>query len=125
MSPSTADSPSPSTPRATSARPTKATIAPYQIAPAHIGYQGKVPNANWIDLTSFTDPAAGTFGTTRRNAFYGPGFADVDFSVFKDTKIKERATIQFRAELFNLFNRTNFAPPGGGSVSVGGDRHPQ
>jgi hypothetical protein len=45
----------------------------------------------------------------------------VDLSVFKDTKIKELVTVQFRAEMFNVFNRANYAPPGFGGVSVGGD----
>jgi outer membrane receptor protein involved in Fe transport len=82
-----------------------------QIAPARTGYQGQAPNANWIDLNSFVLPTPGTFGTLRRNQFFGPGFSDVDFSVFKNTKVGEKLTVQFRAELFNLFNRNNFAPP--------------
>jgi len=39
-----------------------------------------------------------------RNAYYGPGYSDVDFLRLQDTKIKEKVTIQFRAEMFNLFN---------------------
>ena len=89
-----------------------------QLKSVKTGYQGQAPNANWIDLSAFTDPTPGTFGTIRRNSFYAPGFSDVDFSVFKNTKIWERVTIQLRAEMFNLFNRTNYAPP---SASVGGN----
>ncbi len=88
-----------------------------QIGPVKTGYQGQSPNANWIDLNQFALAAPGTFGTSRRNGYYAPGYSDVDFSVFKNTKVFERVTVQFRAELFNLFNRTNFAPP---SASVGG-----
>jgi outer membrane receptor protein involved in Fe transport len=95
-----------------------------QIAPENKGYQGQKALANWIDPNAFADPALGTFGTTRRNGYYGPGYSDVDFSVFKDTKFEfasRSLTIQLRAEMFNLFNRNNFAPPGNGDVSVGGD----
>jgi hypothetical protein len=92
-----------------------------QIGPIRRSYQGQAAGVNWLDPAAFADPAPGTFGTSRRNAYYGPGYSDVDFSVFKDTKIKEFVTIQLRAEMFNLFNRNNFAPPGFGSVSVGGD----
>lgn len=99
-----------------------------QIGPIQRGYQGQKPLANWLDPAAFTYAPAGTFGTTHRNAYFGPGYSDVDFSVFKDTRIKEFATIQFRAEMFNLFNRTNYAPPGGGqnnsptgAPAVGGD----
>ena len=92
-----------------------------QIGDPTKGYQGKKAGVNWLNPAAFVDPPAGTFGTSRRNAYYGPGFSDVDLSVFKDTKIGELATIQFRAEMYNLFNRTNFAPPGFGGVSVGGD----
>ena len=92
-----------------------------QIAPARVGYQGQSTTANWIDLSAFQNPAQGTFGTVRRNSFYAPGYSDVDLSVFKNTKITERVTVQFRAEMFNLFNRTNFAPPAFGYVSSNGD----
>jgi hypothetical protein len=66
-------------------------------------------------------PPAGTqlcsnlLGNTRRNQFYGPNLVTVDFSVFKNTRIpsiSETFNLQFRAELFNLLNRTNFLSPG-------------
>ncbi|HWO37035.1 MAG TPA: TonB-dependent receptor [Candidatus Acidoferrum sp.] len=67
----------------------------------------------WLNPAAFADPAPGTFGNSGRNAFYGPGYAAVDFSVVKNTKITERIGTQFRIEMFNLFNRTNLAPPSG------------
>ncbi len=82
------------------------------------GFAGQKPNVSWLDPAAFANPTPGTFSSLRRNSFYGPGFADVDLSVFKDTHVTERATIQLRAEMFNLFNRSNFAPPG--SASSGG-----
>ncbi|HEY4009326.1 MAG TPA: TonB-dependent receptor [Acidobacteriaceae bacterium] len=88
-----------------------------QIGNPHVGYQGQHPGANWIDLSAFTDAPLGSFGTVRRNSLYAPGYSDVDLSVFKNTKIVERVTLQLRAEMFNLFNRINYAPP---SASVGG-----
>ena len=88
-----------------------------QIGNPRVGYQGQSTSANWLDLSAFSDPAPGTFGTSRRNAYYAPGYSDVDLSVFKNTKVFERLTVQFRAEMFNLLNRANYAPP---SVSVGG-----
>ncbi len=84
-----------------------------QIASANIGYQGQKPKAQWYNPAAFTDAAPGQFGTLRRNQFYGPGFSDVDLSIFKNTRIYERLTVQFRAEMFNVFNRTNYAPPSG------------
>ncbi len=95
-----------------------------QIGPVRKAYQGQKPGSNWIDPAAFADPAPGTFGSTRRNGYYGPGYADVDFSVFKNTKFgigDHPINVQFRAEMFNLFNRSNFAPPAFGYVSVGGD----
>ena len=50
-------------------------------------------------------------GNGGRNEVYGPGFVDFDFSLVKDTHVTERVDIQFRAELFNIFNRPNFNPP--------------
>jgi hypothetical protein len=53
---------------------------------------------------------SGVFGgDLRRNQIYGPGFADVDLSVFKNIPITERVRAQFRVEMFNVFNRVNLA----------------
>src|SRR6267154_536897 len=67
----------------------------------------------WLNQSAFANPAPGTFGNSGRNAFYGPGYGSVDFSVVKNTKITERIGTQFRIEMFNLFNRVNLAPPSG------------
>ncbi len=75
------------------------------------GYAKGGVGLNWLNPASFVDAPAATWGTTSRNQFRGPGFGDVDLSVFKNTKIGERVTAQFRVEMFNLFNRTNYAPP--------------
>lgn len=50
-------------------------------------------------------------GSLGRNAIVGPGFLDTDFSVTKDTKVTERFTVQFRAEMFDIFNHPNFGNP--------------
>jgi hypothetical protein len=53
-------------------------------------------------------------GNAGRNSLIGPGVTSLDFSVFKNNYIKsisERFNIQFRAEIFNILNHPNFAPP--------------
>lgn len=50
-------------------------------------------------------------GDLGRNAILGPGFLNTDFSVTKDTKITERFTLQFRSEMFDVFNHPNFGNP--------------
>lgn len=71
----------------------------------------------YFNPAAFARPAAGTFGNLGRNALYGPGFGSVDFSVFKTTPIRERLKVQIRAEIFNLFNRANYANPGTSQAS--------
>lgn len=66
---------------------------------------------NWLNPAAFMDAPAGTWGTTSRNQFIGPGYGDVDLSVFKNTHIWERVTTQFRVEMFNILNKANYAPP--------------
>jgi hypothetical protein len=70
---------------------------------------------NWTP-TAYT-PTVNNFGDSHRNDLHGPGFSDVDLSVFNNTKIGERVTAQFRIEMFNLFNRLNLAAPGDGYCS--------
>ncbi len=69
---------------------------------------------NQFNIDAFSRPAAGTFGNLGRNALRGPGFAQVDFSIFKNTKLAESRALQLRMEIFNLFNHPNFADPSGG-----------
>jgi hypothetical protein len=52
------------------------------------------------------------FGNLGRNVIIGPGFANTDFSLLKTTKITETVRAQFRAEVFDIFNRANFGQPG-------------
>jgi hypothetical protein len=68
------------------------------------------PN-EWFNPNAFVLPAAGTYGTLGRGTFIGPGLADLDLSVFKDTVIAEGTSLQFRAEFFNALNRANFGTP--------------
>lgn len=69
-----------------------------------------------FNAAAFSNPGDGVFGNAGRNILRGPGFAQVDFSVFKNTRLTETSSIQFRAEIFNLFNHANFADPSGGLV---------
>ncbi len=62
-------------------------------------------------------PVNNTFGTMGRNIFRDPGFRNLDFSLFKDFKIRERFAAQFRVEFFNVTNHPNLANPYGGAVN--------
>ena len=72
---------------------------------------GAAPYAQIYTVTAFAKPAPGTFGTTSRNAFRGPGFFTVDASLIKNTQLHEGVSLQLRAEMFNIFNRINLANP--------------
>ena len=65
-------------------------------------------------------PKLGTYGTMGRNIFRDTGFKNVDFSVFKDFKYRDRFGAQFRFEVFNLFNHPTIANPYGASNGYGG-----
>lgn len=77
--------------------------------------QFSVPECQF-NAAAFYNPGDGVFGNAGRNILRGPGFAQVDFSVFKNTRITETTSLQFRVEIFNLFNRANFADPSGGLI---------
>ena len=65
-----------------------------------------------FNIDAFRAPATGTFGNLSRNALRGPPAINWDFSFFKSIKFRERDSIQFRAEAFNLFNTPQFGNPG-------------
>ncbi len=69
--------------------------------------------AQWFNPAAFLAPPAnsGFYGNLARDSVPGPGLATWDFSTIKNTTIRERLTVQFRAEIFNLLNRANFNTP--------------
>ena len=65
----------------------------------------------WFNTSAFLLPPPGTYGNAGRDILIGPGLAEFDMSLFKTTPITERFKAEFRAEFFNLFNRTNLGMP--------------
>ena len=69
-----------------------------------------------INIPGGTGPNQGRFGTLGRNTFRGPDYHDLDVALIKDTPFGHRgsaevATLEFRAEFFNVFNVVNFGLP--------------
>lgn len=56
----------------------------------------------------FQNPAAGTYGNLQQTPVDGPGYWNLDLGFIKRTRIKERMSVEFRAEMFNVLNHTNF-----------------
>jgi hypothetical protein len=77
----------------------------------HFSHQQFEDGALTAFQSDFTTPKAGTNGNLGRNTFRGPGIAEYDFSIFKKFPINERFNLQFRGEIFNLWNHANLSPP--------------
>jgi hypothetical protein len=65
----------------------------------------------FINPAAFSIPAAGHFGTCRPYSVHGPGYQNVDLSLFKSFATTESTRLEFRSEFFNAFNHANFAAP--------------
>jgi hypothetical protein len=66
---------------------------------------------NILNPAAFAIPAAGAFGNLARNALRGPGFWQSDLILNKRIPLTETVKLEFRTEVFNLFNHANFALP--------------
>jgi len=102
-------------------------VAAQGSAPEISGFSAQRPNlvgdpnsgrhsvSSWLNTSAYKrlDPVAnaGQFGTEGRNVNNGPAYADWDFAAFKNFKVTESKQFQFRAELFDFLNRTNFRLP--------------
>jgi hypothetical protein len=64
-----------------------------------------------INPAAFSIPLPGTFGDLQRNALRGPNFKQFDLVLNKRFPITESTNLEFRTEIFNIFNFTNFAVP--------------
>ncbi len=71
---------------------------------------GSTPE-EWVNPAAFSIPASGTFGNLGRNAFRARRISDVDFALAKEISLAERTTVRFRADVFNVLNRAQYAPP--------------
>ena len=102
-------------------------VAAQGTAPEITGFSAQRPNlvgnpnngpravSAWLNPDAFErlDPTAdaGQFGTEGRNVNVGPAYANWDFAALKNFKLTESKRLQFRAELFDILNRTNFRLP--------------
>ncbi len=69
----------------------------------------------WFNTSCFAPAAAGELGNASRTPGYGPRYVNTDFSAIKDFHVHEGVALQFRAEMFNLFNHAQFYLGGGAS----------
>jgi hypothetical protein len=87
------------------------------LVPGQNPSSGPHTTSAWLNRAAFQqinqDPNSPVeqFGTAGRNIAQGPGFANWDFSAFKNIRVAEGKELQFRAEFFNILNHTNFRLP--------------
>jgi len=67
---------------------------------------------NILNPAAFTTPLPGTFGNVPRNFLRGPNFQQFDLVFNKRFRFSESMNLEFRTEIFNIFNRANFDIPG-------------
>jgi hypothetical protein len=92
-----------------------------------VGQPLLVPNHSWPNSSyninafaiepTYDGTPGGTIGSVGRNSLRGPAYFQFDLSGMKNFAITERVTMQFRADIFNLFNHPNFTNPDGGICS--------
>jgi len=82
---------------------------PDQLRSPNLASGDRTPE-RWFDPSAFALPAQFTFGSAPRNSVLGPGFANMDFALAK-TWTMGSPQLEFRWEIFNLFNRANFDLP--------------
>jgi len=78
------------------------------LVPGQSVYLKSSNKLRYLNPAAFALPGVGRFGALGRGVIRGPGIANVDFSLNKNWRVRERYGVQFRAEMFNLFNRANF-----------------
>ena len=100
----------------------------YENIPAPLVY-GSIYSGNGAIPTCASDPVTGlSLGTdcvfpaamTGRNQFRQPGYWNSNLGIYKNFKITEKDTLQFRAEMYNVFNHSNYYLQTGNADSIGG-----
>ncbi len=76
---------------------------------------GPHSKTEFFNTSCFVDAQPGELGDASRTPINGPDFVNTDFSAFKNFRIREGYTLQFRSEIFNLWNHSQFYLTGAGS----------
>ena len=71
------------------------------------------PGEQFFDRSAFALPAQNTLGNAGRNILEGPGFKNLDGSIFRDLRVREGMTITVRVEAFNATNTPHYNNPSG------------
>jgi hypothetical protein len=83
----------------------------YPNAPSFGGYQGGFSRQQYLNgifpASAFPAPGLGQSGQLGRNMYFGPHYVNTNLNIIKRFKLGEKRTLDFRTELFNLFNNTN------------------
>jgi len=66
----------------------------------------------WFDISAFSQPAPFTFGNAGRNVVFAPGLTNFDTSLQRNLRFSEHRQLEFRWQVFNIFNHPNFDVPG-------------
>jgi hypothetical protein len=66
---------------------------------------------NWLNAKAFAQPAVGTYGNAKRNAYFGPGQQVVDLSLVRQFSLTDQRKIEARVEAFNAFNWMRMGNP--------------
>jgi hypothetical protein len=79
--------------------------------PANLMGSAAINGQASFDPSLFATPAAGGFGNLSRNQFRGPDFFTYNVSLFRNFPVHDRAKLEFRAEVYNVTNSSNYANP--------------
>jgi Carboxypeptidase regulatory-like domain/TonB dependent receptor len=89
-----------------------------ELVPGQNPVLGSPTAAEWFNIAAFSQNPANLVngiavnGNSGRNMLRGPTFKDVDLAVSRDFVLKERFSLQFRADAYNVFNIVSLSPPG-------------
>jgi hypothetical protein len=80
-------------------------------------FNSQLPGGKAFNRSAFVSPALGRQGDFGRNVLRGFGAWQEDFAAHRQLRISDKFSLQFRAELFNLFNHPNFGDPNNTSIT--------
>ncbi len=103
----------------TSRTPAQVTIRPDRLRDASLPVDQR-STARWFDVSAFSAPVPGNFGTSAKGVIKGPGSQVVNVGLSKNFKIAERWRLRWEMTATNFFNTSNYTNPGTNITSVAG-----